>query len=148
MSTVTATGTVKSVVTVEVGSQLSGQIDRLFVDFNNEVRRGQPIARLDQSVFLAKVEEAEATLQAAKTTVAVAEAAVERMRSSLATAQAQVKVLQAKTARADSALAAAGRELDRTKMLSGKGVASERRARPSANRAGRGGRRSARGAGG
>jgi HlyD family secretion protein len=125
-TTVTATGTVKAVVTVEVGSQLSGQIEKLFVDFNDEVHRGQPIAQLDQSVFLAKVQEAEAALQAARTTVAVAEASVERMRSSAATAEARVGVLQAKTARADSALNAAQRELNRTQMLSGKGVTSER----------------------
>src|SRR5947209_11077374 len=99
-TTVTATGTVKAVVTVEVGSQLSGQIDKLFVDFNDEVHRDEPIARLDQAVYLAKVQEAEAALQTAKTGIAVEQAAVERMRSNLATAQAQVKVLQAKTAKA------------------------------------------------
>ncbi len=126
VTTVTATGTVKAVVTVEVGSQLSGQIDKLFVDFNDTVQSGQPIARLDQSVFLAKVQEAEAALQAAKTNVMVEQAAVERMRSMLAAAQARIKVLQAKTARADSAMAAAQRELDRTKTLRGTGVASER----------------------
>ena len=97
-----------------------------FVDFNDEVHRDEPIARLDQAVYLAKMQEAEAALQTAKTGIAVEQAAVERMRSNLATAQAQVKVLQAKTAKADSALAAAQRDLDRTKLLSGKGVTSER----------------------
>jgi HlyD family secretion protein len=125
-NTVTATGTVKAVVTVQVGSQLSGQIDKLFVDFNDEVRRGEPIAQLDQSIFLAKLQEAEAALEAAKTSVAVQQAAVERSRSNLATAQAQVNVLQAKTARAATTLAEVQRNLDRTQALSSKGVASER----------------------
>ena len=125
-TTITATGSVKAVITVEVGSQLSGQIDKLFVDFNDEVRRRDPIAQLDQSVFLAKQQEAEAALQAAKTQVLVAEAAVEQMRSALATAQAEVDVLQAKAARADSAMAAAQRDLDRTKALRTTGVSSER----------------------
>ena len=100
MTTVTATGTVKAVATVEVGSQLSGQIDKLFVDFNDEVQQGQPLARLDQRSFLAKVHEAEATLEAAKTSVLIQEAAVERARSHLATARARVKVFRAKVAHA------------------------------------------------
>ncbi len=124
--TVTATGTVKAVVTVEVGSQLSGQIDKLFVDFNDEVHRGQPIAQLDQRIFLAKVQEAEAALEAAKTSVSVQQAAVERTRSNLATTQEQIKVLQAKTSRAQTALSAAQRDFARTQSLSSRGVTSER----------------------
>lgn len=126
INTVTATGMIKAVVTVEVGSQLSGEIDKLFVDFNDEVRQGEPIARLDQRIFLTKVREAEAALEAAKTSVLVQEAAVERSQSDLATAEQQVNVMQAKTARARTALAAAQRDLDRTEPLSSKGVASER----------------------
>lgn len=125
MKTVTATGAVKAVVTVAVGSQLSGQIAKLFVDFNDDVHQGQPIAELDQSVYLAKVREAQAALEAAKTTVAIQEAAVQQTQSKLATAQAGTDVLAAKTARADAVLQAAQRELQRAETLRGKGVASE-----------------------
>jgi HlyD family secretion protein len=126
MTTVTATGTVRAVVTVEVGSQLSGQIDELFVDFNDEVQQGQPIARLDQRTFLAKVREAEAALETAKTTVLIQKAAVERAQSHLSTARARIKVLRAKTVRAQTMLGAAERDLDRMQQLRRKGVAAER----------------------
>ena len=59
--TVTATGAVNAVVTVQVGSQLSGRIDELYVDFNDTVQQGQKLIRLDQKSFKAKVAEASAT---------------------------------------------------------------------------------------
>ena len=126
MTTVTATGTVKAVATVEVGSQLSGQIDKLFVDFNDEVQQGQPLARLDQRSFLAKVREAEAVLDAAKTSVLIQEASVERARSHLATARARVDVFRAKTAHAQTALDAAELEFKPIQRLQRKGVATKR----------------------
>ena len=55
ITTITATGTVTPVVTVKVGSQLSGQIADLLVDFNDAVREGQPLARLDPQAFAATV---------------------------------------------------------------------------------------------
>src|SRR5260370_27919336 len=45
---VTATGRLNAIVNVEVGSQLSGQIAELLIDFNEEVKKGQPLALLDQ----------------------------------------------------------------------------------------------------
>src|SRR3954454_2646582 len=45
--TVTAMGTLNAVVTVEVGTQLSGQLAKVHVDFNDEVKAGQPLAELD-----------------------------------------------------------------------------------------------------
>src|SRR5262245_11645479 len=53
--TVSANGTIKPVKTVDVSSQLSGQIAELLADFNDDVRQGQPIARLDSRSFAAKV---------------------------------------------------------------------------------------------
>ena len=123
---VTATGTVKAVVTVEVGSQLSGQIDELSADFNDEVQQGQPIARLDQRSFIAKLREAEATLEAARTRVLIQEAAVERARSHLATARARTNVLGAKADRAQTMLEAAERDLNRMQQLRRKSAAAER----------------------
>jgi HlyD family secretion protein len=60
--TVDATGTVEAVTTVQVGSQVSGTIQSLYVDFNSSVRRGQVIARLDPSLFQTQVDQAQATL--------------------------------------------------------------------------------------
>src|SRR4051795_4001210 len=75
---ITATGTLNATVNVEVGSQLSGQIAELFVDFNDQVKKGQPLAQLDQRSFMAKVAEAEAALQVEEVSIKAAQAKHER----------------------------------------------------------------------
>src|SRR5919107_318430 len=75
---VTATGALNAIVNVEVGSQLSGQVAELFVDFNDQVTKGQPLAQLDQRSFKAKVAEAEAAIDVAEVTVRVTRAKLER----------------------------------------------------------------------
>ena len=65
---VTATGTLNPVVNVQVGSQVSGNIQKLFADFNSEVKAGQTVAQIDPALFQAAVTQAEgdlATSQAA-----------------------------------------------------------------------------------
>ena len=57
MSAVASTGNVAAVVTVQVGTQVSGTIQKLFVDFNSPVKKGQPIAQIDPSLFNAQVEQ-------------------------------------------------------------------------------------------
>jgi hypothetical protein len=52
---VTATGTLNPVVNVQVGSQVSGNIAKLFVDFNSQVKAGQVVAQIDPALFQAKV---------------------------------------------------------------------------------------------
>jgi len=65
-SHVTATGTVSALVTVQVGSQVSGRIQELFVDYNSPVKKGQVIARIDPQLIQASVERARANLTAAE----------------------------------------------------------------------------------
>jgi HlyD family secretion protein len=62
IQTVTATGTLKPVLNVEVGSQISGIIQSLYVDFNSEVKSNQVIAQLDASTYRANVSSAEGEL--------------------------------------------------------------------------------------
>jgi HlyD family secretion protein len=78
--TISATGTLNAIVNVEVGSQLSGQIARLFVDFNDEVKKGEALAELDQKSFKARVAEAQANMDLAEASIAVARARLERAR--------------------------------------------------------------------
>jgi HlyD family secretion protein len=59
---VTATGTLNPVVNVQVGSQVSGNIAKLFVDFNSEVKAGQVVAQIDPALFQATVTQAEGDL--------------------------------------------------------------------------------------
>lgn len=97
---ITATGTLNAVVTVKVGSQLSGQISELRVDFNDEVGKGQALAQLDPQTYAARVREAEAALQVAKATAAIQRAAVDKATADVANAIASRVVTEA---RAESA---------------------------------------------
>lgn len=63
---VTATGTLSALVTVQVGSQVSGRIAQLFVDFNSPVKKNQVIARIDPELLNAALEQARANHVAAK----------------------------------------------------------------------------------
>ena len=65
-STVSATGTVNAVTTVQVGTQVSGTIKELFVDFNSPVKKGQLLAQIDPAVFEAQVGQAQGNLISAK----------------------------------------------------------------------------------
>ena len=61
-SAVSATGTLNAVITVQVGSQGSGQIKELHADFNSQVKKGQVIAKIDPRPFKVKVDAAQAVL--------------------------------------------------------------------------------------
>ncbi len=63
---VTATGTLNPVVNVQVGSQISGNIQKLFVDFNSPVKAGRTVAQIDPAVFQAAVLQAQGDLENAK----------------------------------------------------------------------------------
>lgn len=63
---VTATGTVNPVISVQVGSQVSGKIAKLFADFNSVVPQGQVLAQIDQQPFKARVSQARAAVKSAK----------------------------------------------------------------------------------
>ncbi len=71
---VTATGTLSAIVTVTVGSQVSGRVAALHADYNSPVRRGQLIAKIDPQLFDAAVEQGRANLQAALGSLAQARA--------------------------------------------------------------------------
>lgn len=66
MAKVTATGTVAALVTVQVGSQVSGRIQELFVDYNSQVKKGQVIARIDPQLVQAALDRAKANMMAAR----------------------------------------------------------------------------------
>src|SRR6267378_4491603 len=97
-STVSTTGTLNAVVTVQVGSQVSGQIKELFADFNSQVKRNQLVARIDPEKFQAAVSQAKAQVDAAKATVLNQRALVEKTRADLANTQAALA--QAESAKA------------------------------------------------
>ena len=70
---VTATGTLNPVVNVQVGSQVSGNIQKLFVDFNSKVKAGQVVAQIDPALFQATVTQAEGDLANAQAALELAQ---------------------------------------------------------------------------
>jgi HlyD family secretion protein len=79
---VTATGTVSALVTVQVGSQVSGPIQRLNVDYNSHVTKGEAIAQVDPALFEAAYLQAKADVANAKANLNVARANLERAKAS------------------------------------------------------------------
>jgi HlyD family secretion protein len=100
---VTASGAVRALVTVEVGSQLSGKVESLYADFNDRVEAGQIIAQIDPQTFRTRVREAEAAR-------AVAQANVELQRASFARTAANARTTEL--------------ELERIRTLAERGNAS------------------------
>ncbi|MDQ3473716.1 MAG: efflux RND transporter periplasmic adaptor subunit [Acidobacteriota bacterium] len=88
-NTVTATGALQAVTTVQVGSQASGTISALYVDFNSIVKKGQVVAQLDPSVAKAQVDQSRANLQQARAGLQQAQAAVANSRAGVSDAQAK-----------------------------------------------------------
>ena len=75
---VQATGTINAVITVQVGSQVSGTISRLFADFNSHVHQGQVVAHIEPSLFEGALLQAKADLQNARANVAAAQAELQK----------------------------------------------------------------------
>src|ERR1044071_3525608 len=75
---VTATGTLNPVVNVQVGSQVSGNVAKLFVDFNSQVKAGQVVAQIDPALFQATVTQAEGDLANAQATLELAKVNAKR----------------------------------------------------------------------
>jgi len=72
--TISATGTLAAISTVDVGSQISGQVTDVLVDFNDRVRRDQVIARIDPSTFQAQIAQGSAAVASARANLATAQA--------------------------------------------------------------------------
>jgi HlyD family secretion protein len=122
---VNATGTVNAVVTVQVGSQVTGTIQKLLVDFNSAVTEGQIIAQIDPASFEARVSQVRANLASAKAAVQVAQATVENTRAAIETAQANAKSAQANIDKARVALVDTERTLERQKGLLRRSLVSQ-----------------------
>ena len=108
---VTATGTLNPVVNVQVGSQVSGNIAKLFVDFNSQVKAGQVVAQIDPALFQATVTQAEGDVASAQAALELAkinatrtqelftrktssQADLDQAMANLHTAEANVKIKQ------------------------------------------------------
>ena len=116
-TTVNATGTLNAVITVQVGSQVSGTIQKLLVDYNSPVTEGQIIAQIDPASFEARVSQARANVASSGAAVQVARANVDNSKAAIETAQANIGSAKANVERAKVGLADARRTLERNKQL-------------------------------
>ena len=115
---VATSGSVRALVTVEVGSQLSGQIVELNVDFNSAVTAGQLIARIDPKTFESRVQQSEADLKVAKATIQVKQAGITRTEANLRRAELDFnrqKTLLQKGTVSETTMDAARAEYESTK---------------------------------
>lgn len=139
-ATVSSTGTLNPVTSVQVGTQVSGQIQELFADFNSPVKQGQLIARIDPETFQYRVRQAEADLESARSSVGRAQVAqviadrdlkrtkelvarnfvspaeLDRAQSTLDLASAEVRTAQAIVQQRAAQVATARIDLSRTEI--------------------------------
>jgi HlyD family secretion protein len=125
ISAVSTSGTLNAVITVQVGSQVSGQIKELLADFNSEVKAGLVIARIDPETFAAKVRQARAELDVARANVHIQRAGIERAQKELANAAASLNSAKARTEKTRVTLVNAKRNLERRRALFQSGSVSE-----------------------
>jgi HlyD family secretion protein len=90
LSTISSTGTLNAVVTVQVGTQVSGTIQQMLVDYNSPVKKGMLVARIDPATFEAKVNQAQADLENSRATVLNQRAGVAKARADLVNSKANV----------------------------------------------------------
>lgn len=141
-STVMATGTVNAVTTVQVGTQVSGTIKELFVDYNSPVKKGQILAQIDPAIFEAQVGQAKANLMSAKANLEkaqvtlhdtkttwernkilyaknfIAKSDLDTAETNHLSAQAQIKVAEAQIQQNQAALDSASINLKYSRILS------------------------------
>jgi HlyD family secretion protein len=80
-NTVTATGTIEAMTTVTVGTQVSGIIEQVYVDFNDNVKQNQVLARLDETALRAQLEQSQASVDMAQAQLTFQEATYNRMKA-------------------------------------------------------------------
>lgn len=141
-SLITATGAVNPVVSVQVGSQVSGKIAKIYADYNSVVREGQVLASIDQKPYQAKVNQAKAALKSARANLAkarnmltqrklefdrmaalrsqqfVAQSDLDLARTNAHDAEAQVDLSQAQVDQAKATLSSAELDLGYTTIYS------------------------------
>src|SRR3954453_8228673 len=110
MKSISATGTLQALTTVQVGTQASGTIAALYADFNSHVKKGQIIARLDASQFQAQLAQANAAWMSAQ-------ASVQSAQSNVLAAEGAVQAASANVDRTQAALADAQKSYERTEQL-------------------------------
>lgn len=118
-NTVTATGTIQPLEQVEVGTQVSGEIDKIFVDYNSVVKKGQILAELDKSNLLENLRQAEASVRSAESELEYSKTSFERTKQLYeANAATQIAYDESRNSlvKAETSLQNAQSNLDKAKV--------------------------------
>src|SRR5262249_41135158 len=124
-TSVNATGIVNAVTTVQVGSQVSGTIQKLLVDFNSPVKEGEIIAQIHPAPLATKVAEARENVASAVAAVQVAQPTTGNAKAAVETAQANAENARANIEKSKVTLADARRILDRNKEMTRKALIAQ-----------------------
>jgi HlyD family secretion protein len=122
---ISSTGNPNAVVTVQVGTQVSGVVLALFADFNTKVTKGELIARIDPAPFQAKVDQATANLEASRSTVANSQAVVQQALAGIQAANSALAAAQSNVAKAQAVAEDAKVKVDRRVIMVGQGADSK-----------------------
>lgn len=117
INSVSATGALSALVTVEVGSEVSGQIKELMVDFNSPVKQNQIIARIDPESYETLVRQAKAELAMSEAKLYSQRTETQRYEAELENAQANLSAARAQTKKIKATLENAKRNLERQRAL-------------------------------
>ena len=117
VNSVSSTGALSAVVTVQVGSEVSGQIKELLVDFNSPVKKDQIIARIDPESYETLLRQSEAELAMSEAKLFTQKMEIQRFQAELENAQANLSAAQAQTKKARATQEDAVRNLERQKTL-------------------------------
>ncbi|RDZ26919.1 efflux RND transporter periplasmic adaptor subunit [Lysobacter silvisoli] len=113
---ISATGALAAISTVDVGSQISGQVLEVLVDYNDQVKKGQVIAKIDPSTYQTQIEQGSAQINSARASLATAEATLRN--AELDYQRKSTLVGQQLVARSDADLARAARDQARAQVAS------------------------------
>src|SRR6516164_451720 len=123
---VKASGTVEAVVSIDVSSQLSGRIAEVFVNFNDTIKAGQPIAQIDTGIFSPPGSRTKAALKVGTGTEAVQKAAVERAKVGVLNARTAKKLAEAQSVATKAKQDELEKDLQRKLELARTGSGTER----------------------
>ncbi|HNS09648.1 MAG TPA: efflux RND transporter periplasmic adaptor subunit [Candidatus Ozemobacteraceae bacterium] len=116
-TTISSSGSLAALTTVEIGSQVSGNILKIYADFNDEVKAGQLIAELEASSFEAQLQQAKANLENAVSSELATLAQMKNLEASRLTAQADIQASLANVRKAEVAVEEAERNYRRIQEL-------------------------------
>ena len=120
--TISATGNPNAVVTVQVGSQVSGNILSLYADFNTKVTKGQLIAQIDPAPFQTRVNQAQANVDAARAAVANSQAVVQQALANIQASRSAQAAAEANTVKAQAIVDDAKVKVDRRVVMVAQGA--------------------------